>query len=122
MKCSEEIATSKKGPKAEKRVYSSEDVQKLRETIIASLKYASNIRHLKDTDWVTIVVTGGNGSGGVTDFGFGMGAEMAFGGPDEPEGGSTMVIRARKSDIDDFAERKGEDLEAFQEKVSVLYY
>ena len=102
----------------------------LKKNLTESLKNASNIRGLKDNETVTIVVQGTSGRGfasvangnvrvqrtpgNVEAFAFN--AEPRKGGPK-----TLLTLRAKKSDINDFAKGKI-DGEQFRKKVSVSTY
>jgi hypothetical protein len=108
--------------------YDGGKVEKLKESLIGSLRNATNIRHLKPQESVTIVISSPTGSvpneEGEEDhleLRVGDGETFLFNsGPIEGER-ATMVIRAKKSDIDEFA-RKKQDVNDFKKKVSVNLY
>jgi hypothetical protein len=101
--------------------------------LIEALRNASNIRNLRDTDWITLVVRG-------------RGSELEIErqldvlvrpdrdgnretyGPiqfntieDQPAEASTMVLRLKKSALDEIARQKG-SLDQFKQRVSVFLY
>jgi hypothetical protein len=108
--------------------YDSHKVEKLTSSIVESLKNGTHIRNLKADEFVTVVVFGPEsatkrstiekveqeeGSKARRK----MRAEEISGGRSE----STMTIRAKKSDIDDFA--KGRlNADAFRKKAKILVY
>jgi hypothetical protein len=101
--------------------YDAKKVEELKRSILEALKQAGNIRALKPDDYLTVVVQGGDG-------GFGpmglvsvetrtMTSTSSGGGPPKVEtyvnreggGGhrsSTLTVRARKADCDDYAKGK----------------
>ena len=128
--------------------YDAQKVKELKSRIIKSLKHAANIRNIKPEEWIILTVHGAGrknsgfvtihsqnmsksisssrGTGYGSAYGFGGGAGGGGGmmmGPDQkqPSQGSVMTIRAKKSDVDDYAGGKL-DLEQFKEKVQILVY
>ena len=116
-----------------KEEYDAEKVESFKTTLIKSLKHAANIRSLKADELVVITVTGSGdsatlvgeatsaktkilvvGSDGETR----VIEEMSPGG-EEAFFPAVLVIRAKKSDIDAFAEGTL-DLEQFRQRVQVL--
>ena len=121
--------------------YDPEKVENLKTTLIKALKHATNIRSLKPDESVVLTVTGIGGSTSakiitttragenqvlvqerdadgktITRLIKGTGKELNDIGLSSP---AILVIRAKKSDIDDFA--KGDlDLDKFRERVQVL--
>lgn len=106
------------GPEA----YDAKKVEELKKSVLEALKQAGNIRALKPDDYLTVVVQGGDGGGyGPTGF---VAVETRTttssstgGGPPKVEtfvnreggGGhraSTLTLRAKKSDCEDFAKGK----------------
>lgn len=102
--------------------YDAKKVEQLKKSILEALKQAGNIRALKADDYLTVVVQGGDGGGyGPTGF---VAVETRTttssstgGGPPKVEtfvnregGGShrasTLTVRAKKSDAEDFAKGK----------------
>jgi hypothetical protein len=108
------------------RAYDKGAVEDLQNSLLQSLRNASNIRNLKPSDWVTIVVHGpgapGQGPAARTNWRIQSGEAVYAGAGDEPgERTAVMVLRARKSDIDEFAGHQG-DLDGFRQKVSIVVY
>jgi hypothetical protein len=119
-------------------IYDAEQIENLKTTLIESLKHAANIRALAPDESVIIRIAGSGQSVTVTSIakegeqsiisyesnGTQRTTVTSKDFPDFIKSLSTpsvLVIRAKKSDIDDFA--KGElDLEDFREKVQVLSY
>jgi hypothetical protein len=96
------------GPGEPPEEFSQEKVDKLKETLIETLKNGSNIRGLKPDDWVTICVSGGSSSGGrrrvKTSPTGAVGGNITVMTASEGAGSrSFLTLRARKSDIDRFS-------------------
>jgi len=114
--------------------YDAGRLEALKKNLIESLKNASNIRGLKDSETVTIVVQGPSGRGG-RNLGLvangnvrvqrapGNADTFTFIDNDSRRGGpkTLLTLRAKKSDIRDFANGKV-DGEQFRKKVSVSTY
>lgn len=117
--------------------YSEDKVNQLKAGLLDALKDASNIRHLKPEDWITVcvmgtanakqvqngVVAGGGASAGIAT------ADPTGGQPVlqwktvefAPGGKTVMTLRVKKSDVDDYA--KGDlDAAKFQKRVSITTY
>ncbi len=125
--------------------YDPDQVAELKESLLAAFKHAANIRDLKGDDQVVITVSGG-GIGGANAV-----MNLQPPNPPQPVGGdgggkpgpaktvrarvvsysssagsgsgksSTMVLKAKKSDIEAFANGK-KSLDEFKNKVQVLTY
>jgi hypothetical protein len=99
-------------------------IEEFRNSVIESLRNASNIRNLKENDWITVIIQGRETPDHDGFMGFdARGVErdrVLFPPPDEGQE-STVVVRVRKSDVDDFAKKKG-GLEEFKRKVSIATY
>lgn len=111
--------------------YDAEQVQELKETLIRTLKHAANIRCMESQEWLTVVVKG-KSSGDVT-----KGSVSTRGGKQDDfwrydalqflskasaAADSTFLsIRAKKQDIDAFAEGTL-DYEQFRRHTEVLTY
>ena len=107
--------------------YDTEKVEKLKTTLVKTLKHAANIRTLKPDESVILAVTGsGESSGGITaiattkivgheDHNTRIVEELA------PRGSSPtmIVIRAKKSDIDGFA-KADLDFDQFRQRTQIL--
>jgi hypothetical protein len=108
-------------------------VEHLKESLMEALKNATHMRHLKANETVTIMVAGDGGR-------LVEGARRVragFGGPNAPRvdvfkyvepgrpgsaaGGSTLLLRVTKSDVDAFANDKLTS-EEFRKKVTTLAY
>ena len=105
--------------------YDAQKVEDLTVSVLESLKNATHIRNLKSDEFVTVAILGAEG------------APQRFSVENEdddgrnkrktrveamaPRGESTMTIRVKKSDVDDFAKGKG-DLDAFRKKAKMLVY
>jgi hypothetical protein len=121
--------------------YDKDKVQRLKDSLTDALKSASNIRHLKGDQTVTVVVTTSNSSMYVhevrsvieeTRRAEGRGGEGGRGGgriyvKDVPEdrvenrSASRLLLQAKKSDIDSFAKGKLTS-DAFRDKVKIQIY
>jgi hypothetical protein len=143
-----------KRPGAAKVDYDPQRVEKLKDSLVAALKNASNMRAVKPDESVTLVVTsGGTGEGTVSaayaygqklaesivggidgSGGGGGGSSSGWSGGGNPvhvttksfttngnAGGSTLVLSAKKADIDDFAKGKLSAAE-FRTKAKLLVY
>jgi hypothetical protein len=107
--------------------YSQEKVDKLKDTLFDTLKNASNIRGLKPNEGVTLWVCGGTSNGG--KFRVVKGNQPAAKGAnvvtaDQVFPGSRrtiLTIRARKSDIDEYAKGKL-GAEEFQKRAQLTAY
>jgi hypothetical protein len=106
--------------------YDAQKVEELTVGILEALKNASHIRNLKADEYVTVAVLGAEAGQ--------MRTAVEKEGRDEEQkrktriesisggrGESTMTIRAKKSDIDDFAKGKL-NLDAFRKKAKTLVY
>lgn len=106
----------------EPTAYNAHSVDELKETLINSLRNAANIRNLEDSSFVTIVVSGQPSGAPIREFKRALRFEyqdlILFN--EGEESGSTLVLRAKKADIDQFAQDK--DLDAFKEKISLVIY
>jgi len=97
--------------------YSREQVDTLRNALIATLKHATNIRVLEPGEWVTIVVQGvapaaAQGSSPVPT---GLPLVAA------PAGRTVLMLRATKADVDQYA--KGQlDQKQFEQRVQTVTY
>jgi hypothetical protein len=108
--------------------YKEEQVELLKKELIGALKNAANIRGLRPDEFVNIAVFGQSsggrvkavtlpgGAGGLAVTAGAYNSDLANAGK-----GSVLTLRAKKSDIDDFAAGKL-DAAAFKEKVVVTAY
>jgi hypothetical protein len=141
-----------KRPGAAKVEFDPQRVEKLKDSLVAALKNASNMRAVKPDESVTVVVTsGGNGDGRVSAaYAYGQKlAESIMGGIDGSGGGgysggwsdggnpvnvttktftttgstagATLILSAKKADIDAFAKGKLSAAE-FRNKAKILVY
>ena len=112
--------------------YDENKVENLKESLIEALKHAAHIRHLKAEEAITLVVAGASagGQGGKRvmvglDGGDGRKRDVfkyVEGGRISAErGGSTLLVRVRKSDADAFANDKLTN-EEFRKKATMLVY
>jgi hypothetical protein len=124
----------------EPQPYDSDKVDRLRQSLVESLKSASNIRGLKPDEWIVVTVLGGPTPGpakvkpGRRTSGDRPGPKRAPApddeviyesrdgkGPETAARAAIMTVRAKKSDVDEFAKGKT-DLEQFRKKVSISTY
>jgi hypothetical protein len=117
----------KMGPATEE--YDAQKVEELTAGILEGLKNATHIRNLKSDEYVTVAVLGAE-AGQVRatvekedrdDDGKGKRKTRVESVSSSGRGESTMTIRAKKSEIDDFAKGKL-NLEGFRKKVKTLVY
>jgi hypothetical protein len=118
--------------------YDKDKVEKLKDSLVEALKSASNIRHLKGDQTVTVVVNSSSSSfyvhevrnvieetrGGGGEGGRGGRVYVGKNGPEEhieTRSGSRLILQAKKSDIDAYAKGKLNS-EAFREKVRIHIY
>ena len=112
------------GPAGEE--YDAQKVEDLTVSVLESLKNATHIRNLKSDEFVTVAILGAES----------VPHRVSVENEDEdgrskrktrietmgaPRGESTMTIRAKKSDIDDFAKNKL-NVDAFRKKAKMLVY
>jgi hypothetical protein len=123
----EEVGRGRSTGERPEEKYDAEKVEELKETLIKTLKHATNIRVLKADESVILTVTGKAGqsvpfvtrlyksgdSKYITTESAGVGS-----GSLSP---AVLTIRAKKSDIDDFAEGKL-SFEQFSEKTQLFSY
>jgi hypothetical protein len=114
------------------RAYRAEAVETLRTTLIGLLKHATNIRDLGPEDWLTILVQGPapTTGDGAPEAGSIVGAGYGGGSPYEEhrvlvlpgtrsEGRTLLTLRARKADIDQYAQGRLDDAQ-FQQRVQIV--
>ena len=107
--------------------YSQEKVDKLKETLLETLKNATNIRELKPDEFVTVYVAGGTSGGGRIRFvkhnppGTLGGNVMAADQATLPSRRTVLTIRIAKSDIDSYAKSKLSS-EEFQKRARITTY
>lgn len=110
-----------KGPR--KREFDADAVTNLKKSLIDALRNASKIRHLKPSDWVTLVVQGQGGEqagAGESAFRLRLNDRVIEGPFEESEGTATMVLRVKKSDLDEQSKKKSGD--GFEKKVVIAVY
>jgi hypothetical protein len=127
----------KESGRGENEEYDEDKVQRLKDSLLDALKHATHIRAVKPDDQVTVVISGG--AAGAQDRLF----VREVTGPDgerterdrpayavnatghlrlkSSQSTSTMTIRAKKSDIDAFAQGKL-DLDQFKKKATIHIY
>ena len=100
--------------------YDAQKVEKLKTTLIQSLKHASNIRALKADESVILSITG---SGGPSSTSFRTNEDGRNYSEVRVLGArpTVLVIRAKKSDIDAFAKDEL-NLEQFSQRVQIISY
>lgn len=108
-----------------RRDFDPQQLEEFRGALIDSLRNAANIRNLKPSDWVTLVVRSRGGEEEIErrfDVFLGNGPGhppvMSMQSSDEL---STMVLRVKKSDLDEYGRKPGNSAE-FKKKVSVSLY
>ncbi len=107
--------------------YDAEKVEELKETLIKSLKHAANIRNLKPDESVILTVTGKAGQSGPFVTGVYKSGDSKYVTTGSAGAGSgslsptVLTIRAKKSDIDAFAEGQL-SFDQFTEKTQLLSY
>ena len=112
------------GPGGEE--YDAQKVEDLTVSVLESLKNATHIRNLKADEFVTVAILGAES----VPHRVSVENEDVDGKPKRktrietmggPRGESTMTIRVKKSDIDDFAKNKV-NLDGFRKKAKMLVY
>jgi hypothetical protein len=120
------ISTNTRGPDVK---YDAQKIENLKTTLITALKHATNIRAMKPDDAVILRITGSNTSESSIQALLGdqylirKGNQTVWVKKEDIKFSisMTLVIRAKKSDIDTFA--KGElDLEQFRQRVQIISY
>ena len=110
--------------------YDVEKVEELKETLIKTLKHAANIRALKPDQLVILTVIGGRSQSGTRtvtrtrSYSYGRDSRIFRTEPGAGSGSfspTVLTIRAKKSDIDAFAEGKL-NFDQFTEKTQLLSY
>jgi len=131
-----EEARTRKTARSEEK-YDAEKVEEMKETIIKTLKHAANIRALKPDELVILTIIGKAGrSAGVTIKAITRRGEYLIQDKDKRTTSivqapslsdigfsslTVLTIRAKKSDIDDFAKGKL-DFDQFQKKIQMFTY
>ena len=129
-----------RGAERQEVKYDAEKVEKLKTSLIEALKHAANIRILKPDESVILSITGSGASSGkivsmvdipgtdqkvVTERSGGKQVLKVYKGglPDDLQLSSptVLVMRAKKTDIDNFA-KGGLNLESFRQRVQILSY
>lgn len=128
--------TARRKAKEPEKKYDAEKVESLKITLIKALKHAANVRSLKSDESVILTTIGSDESAGVPIMALygqkvllqekGSDGKATTGWADVPSSSQTtyfsptaLVIRAKKSDIDEFA--KGTlDADQFRQRVQVL--
>jgi len=100
--------------------YSREQVDTLRNALIATMKHAANIRVLEPAEWVTIVVQGPAPAAPQA------GQDAGYGAQPQPlaataAGRTVLTLRASKANVDQYA--KGQlDRQQFEQRLQVTTY
>jgi hypothetical protein len=122
----EEAGRSRSDDRPEEK-YDAEKVENLKETLIKTLKHAANIRALKPDESVILTVTGkASQSGQLVTRLYSSGHSRYFatepgGAGSGPFSPTVLTIRAKKSDIDAFAEGRL-SFDQFTQKTLLLSY
>jgi hypothetical protein len=107
--------------------YDAQKVEDLTVSVLEALKNATHIRNLKADEFVTVAILGAEGAQkrllvqDENEHADGKEKRKTRVEAVGPRGESTMTIRAKKSDIDDFAKGKV-GLDAFRKKAKMLVY
>lgn len=124
----EDVSRRRRTGERPEEKYDAEKVEELKETLIKALKHATNIRGLKPDESVILTVTGKAGQSGPFVTGVYKSGDSKYitttGSAGAGSGSlspTVLTIRAKKSDIDDFAEDKL-SFEKFSEKTQLLSY
>ena len=120
-----------RGQRIARREFDPHQFEEFRDSIIDDLRNAAHIRNLRDTDWITVVVRGRNPvaeADGTVDFlvrsGYGTGdayRPVEVGRTEVIAESSTMVLRIKKGNLDEFG-RKKVSAEDFKQKISMTMY
>ena len=120
-----------RGQRIARREFDPHQFEEFRDSMIDDLRNAAHIRNLRDTDWITVVVRGRNPVAevdGTVDLlvrsGFGTGdafRPVEVGRTEVVAESSTMVLRIKKGNLDEFARKKG-SVEEFKQKISLTMY
>lgn len=114
-----------KGGHKASRPFDAGEVEELKQNVIEALRNASNIRNLKPDDSITVVIRGKRFDTAVwpaegDKFRFEVDNAVIY-SSDDIGSESTMVLRVKKSDVDELAKKKGEKA-SLKEKVAVTTY
>jgi hypothetical protein len=120
-----------RGQRIARREFDPHQFEEFRDSMIDDLRNAANIRNLRESDWITVVVRGRNPAAevdGTVDLivrsGYGTGdayRPVEVGRTDVLTESSTMVLRIKKGQLDEFARKKG-SAEEFKPKISLIVY
>jgi len=110
-----------------RREFNSAEVEELKNSLTDALRNATNIRNLNGNDWITVILRGRGGEPDVLAMGGGGGdyrpepnaARIWFEPSNDGGGESTMVLRVKKSDVDNLSKKDKGDLRA---KISITSY
>ena len=107
-----------------RREFDPHQVDEFRDSLIEALRNASNIRNLRENDWITLIVRGRTNEESERRVDVlipGNHPEMVTRLSDDRDGENTMVLRVKKSDVDQLASKKTSP-DQFKEKVSINIY
>jgi len=121
----EEVDRRRRSDDRPEEKYDAEKVEELKETLIKTLKHAANIRNLKPDESVVLTVTGKAAQSGQLDTRVYISGRrtvrMAAGAEAGSLSPTVLTIRAKKSDIDAFAEGQL-SFDQFSEKTQLFSY
>jgi hypothetical protein len=104
--------------------YDAEKVERLRTALLATVKHAANIRHLADTDWVTVVARGPRSQQHAYSRARSRRGDL-FATGDEPPAvlspETVLRLRVRKADVDAFASKRL-DKDEFKQRADIVIY
>jgi hypothetical protein len=123
----EDVSRRRRTGERPEEKYDAEKVEELKETLIKALKHAANIRNLKPDESVILTVTGKASQSGPFVTRLYKSGDSKYIATESAGAGwgslspTVLTIRAKKSDIDAFAEGKL-SLDQFTEKTQLLSY
>lgn len=116
------VSVTRATPSRSKSVpFSAEKVESLKTGLLESLKQAHNIRNLEENDTVTVVVQGSAGNGSRIYVASNLSHATTLTTQSSSGLPGTMVIKAKKADIDALAEEKI-DQDEFNKRAVVAVY
>lgn len=101
------------------RAYRAEAVENLRSTLIGLLKHATNIRDLAPDAWLTILVQGGSTTWSVYGEASYGHDQMLMLPATRGEGRTLLTLRAKKTDIDQYAKGQLDDTQ-FRQRLQIV--
>ncbi|HUU20170.1 MAG TPA: hypothetical protein VMW72_23680 [Sedimentisphaerales bacterium] len=123
----EEVGRVRRTGERPEEKYDAEKVEELKETLIQTLQHAANIRGLKPDESVILTVTGKASQSGQLDTRVYISGRSRYIATEPAGSGSgslsptVLTIRAKKADIDDFANGQL-NFDQFTEKTQLLSY